>query len=230
MASPVSRAPNTLLWLGTVILSACAGSTQPGPATSAPPAPRVVADRAAAAPAATTSRAPVASTDDDDPEEADDPATLEPMVTHPDHVPFLKAKVKENDCWQMVSLTGEARQDYATLVEHCGKPTGSIEYAKPGEGALDYVRDKHDTFIVFLRGGLCYRFFGVGDSTIPKLNIVIERNGSLQGEGRADGSVAIINTDKAWCIDSDAEYRFLVQVGGKGHGRYVFGVWARRPT
>jgi hypothetical protein len=145
-------------------------------------------------------------------------------------MPFARAKVKEKDCWRAVALTGDARQDYASLVEQCGKPTGAIEYARPAVGTLDYVRDKHDTFIVFLLGGLCYRFFGVGDASIPNLDILIERNGALQGEDRSSGPVAIINTDKAWCIDSDAEYRFLVQVGREGHGRYVFGVWARPPT
>ena len=216
--------------VGTLMLIACEGSTPTAPAASPPSTPREVGGQNGTTPTVSASRTAPAEDPDDDPEEASDPATLEPVVAREDRVPYSKAKVKEKDCWQAVALTGEARQDYAALVEHCGAPTGAIEYARPAVGRLDYVRDKRDTFIVFLRGGLCYRFFGVGDKSIPSLDIVIERNGSLQGEGRASGPVAIINTDKAWCIDSDAEYRFSLQVGRNGHGRYVFGVWARPPA
>lgn len=212
------------------MLSACASSNTPdSPKTPASQARDLHAQTGvpSGAPANQTQASPEP---DENADEAGDPATLEPVISRDDPLPSFKAKAREKDCWQAVALMGEAQQDYDSLVERCGTPTGSFEYARPAVGTLDSVRDKHDTFIVFLRGGLCYRFFGVGDSSIPKLNIVIERNGSLQGEATANGSVAIINTDKAWCIDSDAEYRFLVQVGAQGHGKYVFGVWARRPA
>ncbi len=215
-----------------------APSTAPRDASNAAQADRRRAEPAAIAPDADR-RAPTATRagagasvddDDDDPAEADDPATLEPLAAAGERLRFSKGTVSERECWQSVALTGEARRDYATLVEHCGKPTGAAEYAKPAIGKLDHRRDKRDTFIVFLRGGLCYRFFGVGDATIPELDILIERNGALQGENRTHGSVAIINTDKSWCMDSDGEYRFSVEVGGQGYGRYVFGVWARPGT
>lgn len=225
----VCRISNLGLWLGTVVLSACAGSTPLPPVTNPPSAPRNLSEDRAGSKAVSATPPPAAQ-DSGGPEEADDPATLEPVVARGERVPFTRAQVQEKDCWQLVPLTGEAVQDYASLIEHCGKPTGAIEYARPAIGTLDFARDKRDTVIVFLRGGLCYRFFGVGDASIPSLEIVIERNGALQGEDRASGSVAIINTDRAWCIDSDAEYRFLVKVGRQGHGRYVFGVWARPPT
>jgi hypothetical protein len=231
MRPAVFRFLNAGFWLSAMMIPACADSSAPVAKTPSSPA-RDVHGPSGANPAGPASR-PAASDSDDadeDTEELGDPATLEPVVSRGDPMPFGKAKIREKDCWQSVALMGKAQEDYDSLVERCGKPTGAFEYAKPAVGTLDYVRDKRDTFIVHLLGGLCYRFFGVGDATIPKLNILIERNGALQGEARANGPVAIISTDKAWCIDSDAEYRFLVQVGAQGQGRYVFGVWARRPT
>jgi hypothetical protein len=81
---------------------------------------------------------------------------------------------------------------------------------------------------VKIQGGLCYRFFGVADATIPDLDILIERsNGDLVGDDKTNGPVAIIDADKNWCMDSDADFRFQVQIKGRGAGNYEFGVWAR---
>jgi hypothetical protein len=242
MRIPVRRLLLVGAVVGTFTLGACASSPTPVMGPSAPEAlsPRPSRQALAAqggvpsAPPVDTepvaAASPALSMDEADPEEAQDPATLEPLLAKGQRPSFSKRTIGERECWQAMALTGEARQDYAALVERCGKPTGSLEYARPAVGRLDHTYDKSDTFIVFLRAGLCYRFFGVGDATIPDLDILIERNGALQGEDRTHGSVAIINTDEAWCMDSDAEYRFLVQVSGEGHGRYVFGVWARPRT
>ena len=90
------------------------------------------------------------------------------------------------------------------------------------------MHDKRDTFDVKIQGGLCYRFFGVADGTIKDLDILIERaNGDLVGDDRTNGPVAIIEADKNWCMDSDGDYRFKVEVDGTGTGNYEFGVWAR---
>ena len=79
-----------------------------------------------------------------------------------------------------------------------------------------------------IQGGLCYRFFGVADGTIKDLDIIIERgNGDLVGDDRTNGPVAIIDSDKNWCMDNDGDYQFKVEVDGPGTGNYEFGVWAR---
>ncbi len=71
---------------------------------------------------------------------------------------------------------------------------------------------------------------GVADGTIEDLDILIEQtNGNLVGEDRTHGPVAILESDKAWCMDRDGDYQFGVKVGGTGTGNYVFGVWARPP-
>ena len=44
------------------------------------------------------------------------------------------------------------------------------------------------------------------------------------------GPVAIIESEKAWCMERDGVYNFLVQVHGEGQGHYVFGIWARKDT
>jgi hypothetical protein len=163
----------------------------------------------------------------DDPGEANDPATLTPIVSTNDRLSFPAEKVGERECWQTLSLSGDALTDFRSLVEHCGTPTGSIEYTKPVVGRLHHRYDRRDTFKIAIRKGLCYRFFGVGDGTIPDLDIIIERDGSLVGSDKTQGPVAIIDSDEAWCMDRDGQLSFHVQVHGEGQGRYVFGAWAR---
>lgn len=141
---------------------------------------------------------------------------------------FPKATVSDRECWQAIRLSGDAKKDYAALVESCGTPTGSVQYVAPIAGKLHHQLDKRDTFAVKIQGGLCYRFFGVADASIPDLDILIERaNGDLVGDDKTNGPVAIIDADKNWCMDVDDDLRFQVQIKGAGTGAYEFGVWAR---
>ncbi len=143
---------------------------------------------------------------------------------------FPAATISEQDCWRSVAVMGSARQDYETILKQCGASTGAVQYVRPTMGHLHHKHQRRDTFVVPIQGGLCYRFFGVGDSTINDLDIVIEERGSLVGDDKTNGPVAIIESDKAWCMDRDGVYSFLVQVHGEGHGQYVFGIWARKDT
>jgi hypothetical protein len=141
---------------------------------------------------------------------------------------FPRATASDRDCWQTVRISGDAEKDYEALVSSCGGPTGSVQYVKPIIGKLHHLHDKRDTFAVKIQGGLCYRFFGVADGSIRDLDILIERaNGDLVGDDKTNGPVAIIESDKNWCIDADGDFRFKVEVDGTGTGNYVFGVWAR---
>lgn len=141
---------------------------------------------------------------------------------------FPKATTTDAACWQTISLTGDAHKDYDALAAACGAPTGSIAYTKPAPGKLHSVKDKRDTYSMHLLGGLCYRFFGVADGSVKDLDILIEqKGGALVGDDKTHGAVAIIESDKSWCMDRDVDYQFLVQVGGTGTGHYVFGVWAK---
>ncbi|MGO9834291.1 MAG: hypothetical protein ACLP1X_08755 [Polyangiaceae bacterium] len=211
-------------------LAACGGSTVP--ANSSPPS-QPSQESAGPTPitaAASTSPPPVAASAEtyDDPGEAQDPATLTPILTKGSKPTFPKATVGEHECWQTVSPSGAARKDYDTIITRCGSATGAIEYVKPALGKLHHKLDKRDTFIVPILGGLCYRFFGVADSTIQDIDILIERpGGALVGEDKTNGPVAIIESEKAWCMDKDGVYNFLVEIDGEGQGNYVFGIWAR---
>src|ERR1700730_1546942 len=129
MRIPVFCVSTLALCTGTAMFSACAGSRPPAPATSpsASATTREVTRQKAATSATSASHTPDAQDADDDHQEAGDPATLEPVVARGDRMPVARAKVKEKDCWRAVALTGDARQDYASLVEQCGKPTGAIE-------------------------------------------------------------------------------------------------------
>lgn len=218
-------------------LAACGGAASPAsaPVASVPAAVLPPQEPAGATPRAAKESASPPSAEAsgdrsayDDPEESQDPATLTPLWRPGERPSFPKATVGEHECWQTVSPTGEARKDYDAVTARCGAATGAIEYVKPATGRLHSKLDKRDTFIVPIRGGFCYRFFGVADSTIRDIDILIERTGgALVGEDKTIGPVAIIESEKAWCLDKDGVYNFLVQIDGEGQGRYVFGVWAR---
>jgi hypothetical protein len=183
------------------------------------PSPAAHAPRAAAT--KDTSRA-----DYDDPGEARDPATLAPTFGQGDHPTFPRATGSEGDCWRGVPLAGDARRDYDALVARCGAPTGAVPYVRAAFGRLHHALDPQDTYLVHVRKGFCYRFIGVADGTIDGVSVVIERDGSLVGEDQAHGPVAILDPDKAWCMDADGDYRFGLRIR-QGDGHYVFGVWAR---
>jgi hypothetical protein len=223
-----------------MLLLECGG--QPGtppaaPSSTAAPTPIVAAapavepqaaspTRAAAAPTAAEAAAAVKAGYD---ESGADPANLTPLFGNGPLPAFPSATANEHECWQSANVSGDARKDYETLVAKCGSTTGSVEYVKPTIGKLHSKHDRRDTFIVPIRGGLCYRFFGVADSTVKDLDILIEKKGGdLVGDDKTNGPVAIIESDKAWCIDRDATYNFLVEIDGEGQGTYVFGVWARK--
>jgi hypothetical protein len=211
-------------WIG-LFCAGCGGAATPSAASpetpSAPPA------NASAPVASSATAGGGAATPYDDPNEAADPATLTPLLARGAHLSFPPQSVSDHDCWQTLALTGDAQKDYRALVGRCGAATGAIEYVKPAEGRLDHQRDRSDTFLLTIRKGLCYRFFGVADATIPDLDILIERDGSLIGADKSSGPVVIIDSDKAWCMDRDEQLSFHVQVHGEGQGRYVFGAWVR---
>lgn len=215
----------------------CAGGAAPPPATAsaaAAPAPAPApqpspqaAPPAAAAPVAPPAPAATGSELYDEP--GADPATLTTLLGKGALPAFPKATIGEHDCWQTLTISGDARKDYEAIIAKCGAATGSVEYVKPAVGKLHSKHDKRDTFVVPIRGGLCYRFFGVADASIKDLDILIEKTGgALVGDDKTNGPVAIIESDKAWCMDTDGTYNFLVEVDGEGQGNYVFGVWARK--
>jgi hypothetical protein len=210
-----------------LLVAACASSPAP-PVAVAHEAPMAVPGPSpVAAPAASTT-ASAAEEAYDDPGELHDPEIMTPLFGKTTRPSFPKATATDRECWQALRLSGDAKKDYDTLVASCGAPTGSVQYVAPVLGKLHYVHDKRDTFNVKIQGGLCYRFFGVADGTIQDLDILIERaNGDLVGDDKTNGPVAIIDSDKNWCMDSDGDFRFKVEVDGTGTGNYAFGVWAR---
>lgn len=206
---------------------ACASQTQ-RPAASAPPATTPASTLSVAVAAAAPATPPPAVEAYDDPNELHDPEVMTPLFTKETRPAFPKATISEHDCWQTIHISGDAKKDFDALVSSCGTPTGSVQYVTPVVGKLHHVHDKRDTFNVKIQGGLCYRFFGVADGSIQDLDILIERaNGDLVGDDRTNGPVAIIDTEKNWCMDNDGDFRFKVEVDGTGTGNYAFGVWAR---
>ncbi len=210
---------------------ACGGSAPPPVQEAPPPAPPPPPAAAAGdAPSPTVAAADaLPSSDDDDPNESADPIVLAPEITRPwDKASFPPKSGDEQKCWQTVQVTGNAQKDFETLIANCGTPMGLKEYVQPAHGHLHSVKDKRDSFSVKLLKGLCYRYFAVGDSGIKDIDILVEKKGGvLVGDDKQTGPIAIIDAGKTWCMTSDVEYLFNVEVDGEGKGKYVFGVWAR---
>jgi hypothetical protein len=166
---------------------------------------------------------------DEDPTESPDPIPMSVEITTPfDRKSFPKKTANDKTCWQTLSLSGDASKDYEQLTASCGAPAGLVEYAKPVKGHLHSGTDKRDTFTLKLQKSLCYRYFAVADNGIKDLDILVETpTGALIADDKQTSPVAIIESDKTWCQDADAEYDFHIEVDGAGAGKYVFGVWAR---
>jgi hypothetical protein len=172
--------------------------------------------------------APAPAADDEDPTESSAPIVMPPLIAKGAHPAFPKATAGDRDCWQNLPLTGKHHSDFDKLVAACGAPTGLLEYAKPVTGHLHHEKDRRDTYRVDLRGGLCYRYFAVGDLGITDMDLIVETtSGAIVATDELKGSVAIIDSSKVWCQADDATLDFHVQVKGTGAGKYVFGVWAR---
>lgn len=222
---------HTRVHLAWFVLAACGGSQAPvaapssssasaSPPTTAPP-PADASSGAAAAPSAAPAEAEYVDAETD-------PTTLTPLFEKGSRPSFPPATASAATCWQTIGLSGDAQKDYEQLAGKCGTPTGAVAYVKPAAGKLHHLKDKRDTYLLHLQGGLCYRYFGVADGTVKDLDILIlQAKGALVGDDKTQGPVAIIESDKAWCQDRDVDYQFAVEVDGPGTGRYVFGVWAQ---
>lgn len=222
---------STLLWslgFGCAVVLGCGGSPPP---PAAPPAPSSTGSLPIASESTPPTPPPAASVAPADADYVDvetDPTTLTPLFDKGSRPTFPKATGNAATCWQTVSLSGDAAKDYVQLASKCGTPTGAVAYVKPAAGKLHSVKDKRDTYLLHLQGGLCYRYFGVADGTVKDLDILIlQAKGALVGDDKTTGPIAIIEMDKAWCQDRDVDYQFAVEVDGTGTGKYVFGVWAQ---
>jgi hypothetical protein len=224
-------------------VAGCGGSAAPqattpdpaaaGPAVPATPEAPSASTTGASAPQASASAAhPTGPVADGayDVVHGRDPIQLKPLFDKTNIPTFPPATASELECWRTTAIVGTARKDYETLLAKCGSATGAVQYTRPAIGHLHHKHQRRDVFVLPIQGGLCYRFYGVGDATIVDLDILIEQRGALVGDDKATGPVAIIQSEKAWCIDHDGVYNFLVQTHGEGHGQYVFGVWARKGT
>jgi hypothetical protein len=220
--------------LASLGLVACGATPEAPPAT--PTAPAVASaphESAAAAPAASAPAVVAAAVDTsdvhEDPNEVSGTIPMAPQVAKSTpKSKFPKASVTDRACWEGIGLTGDHAKDYAEIIAKCGGPTGLLEYAHPVSGKLHHKHDKRDSYSLKLAGGLCYRYFGVADGGITDLDILIEKpNGALVADDKTSQPVAIIESDKPWCLDQDAEYNFQIEVDGVGKGGYTFGVWAR---
>ena len=215
-------------------IAACGGKTNP-PATADNPGSASAAPAASTPPSATAS---AASKEDpssgeakyEDPEETalGSTVTMTPLIDKKTKAKFPKKTVGDKDCWQGTALAGDAKKDFDVIIQKCVSPTGLIEYAKPVMGKLHHKHDKRDTYKLKLMGGMCYRYFAVADGSVTDLDILVTKpNGALVADDKTTHPVAIIEFEKAWCMDDDAEYDFHIEVDGPGTGRYVFGVFVK---
>jgi len=239
---------HTLVLAGiTTVLFACGGASTPAPTTaSSSPTPHVAptgdspsSSSSGASPTETAQRdatpAPASTGPVKDSDWAD---TIEAPggVTTPTPLfakgmaksKFPKKTIGDKECWEGSAVSGDHRKDYEMLIKKCGAPTGLLEYVKPIVGKLHHKHDKRDTVKLKLYGGMCYRYFAVSDSGIKDLDILVMKpSGALVADDKTTHPIAIIEFDKSWCMDEDAEYDFHIEVDGEGTGSYTFGVWAK---
>ena len=200
------------------------------PATASTATPAATAT-AATAPTPPKDPAPAAKNGYEDPIEAEHGATITMTPLLAKNAPkstFPKRTIGDKDCWQGTALAGDAQKDFDAIIEKCGSPTGLAEYTRPVMGKLHHEHDKRDTYKLKLVAGMCYRYFAVADSGVKDLDILVTKpNGALVADDKTSHPVAIIEFDKSWCMDEDAEYDFHIEVDGVGTGHYVFGVWVK---
>ena len=162
-----------------------------------------------------------------DPNEKEGVFDLEPLVPKGAKTAFPKQTVTDHDCLKELSFSGKHQADFKTLLDKCGTPTGMLEYVKPHEGRLHAKHDKRDEFRVKVQKGMCYRYFAVADDGIKDIDIIVLKKGALYAMDRTEHPIAVIDTDKLWCVDEDMELQFNIEVDGRGAGGYTFGVWTR---
>jgi len=152
---------------------------------------------------------------------------LEPLLQKGAKTQFPKQSVADHDCLKELSWSGKHQADFKTLIEKCGTPTGMVEYVKPHEGRLHIKHDRRDEFRFKVQKGMCYRYFAVADDGIKDIDIIVLKKGALYAMDRTEHPIAVIDTDKLWCVDEDTELQFNIEVDGRGAGGYTFGVWTR---
>jgi len=210
-----------------------------GGSAPTPAAPTDAKPAAADAPAATGAATPAADAPPADkhsvaeaaphvdPNEKDGAIELAALVDKTKKPAFPKQTVGDHDCLKELAFTGHHQADFATLVGKCGTPTGMVEYTKPAEGRLHAKHDKRDEFKLKVQKGMCYRYFAVADDGIKDIDIIVLKKGALLAMDKTEQAVAVIDTEKLWCVDEDMELEFNIEVDGRGAGGYTFGVWTR---
>lgn len=223
----------TLLLLPSVVLAVGCGSPK-GPDTA--PLSAKVPTAPSAAPAPSGSAAPAAKDKHElaeeaahvDPNEKEGPIELAPLVTNPAKTVYPKATIGDHDCIKDgLEFTGKHQVDYKALIAKCGTPTGLVQYTQPHEGRLHATHDKRDHFVFKVSKGQCYRYFAMADDGIKDIDILVLKNGALIATDRTTHPMAIIDSDKPWCVDEDMTLDFAIEVDGRGAGGYTFGIWTR---
>ena len=217
---------SSLLLVG---LAACGGAKPPAP-PSTPPADSAASVAAADAgpPAPPMDKQEAAEAAPHvDPNEKEGAIELTPLVDKAKKPAFPKQTVADLDCLKNLSFTGHHEADYATLIGKCGTPTGMLQYTQPAEGRLHAKHDKRDEFTLKVQKGMCYRYFAVADDGIKDIDILIMKHGALMATDNTEQPVAVIDTEKLWCMDEDLNLEFKIEIDGRGAGGYTFGVWTR---
>ncbi len=208
------------------------GGSPPSPATAAAkPAPDpagAVAPSGPSADAPPSDKHSIAeAAPHHDPNEKEGPIDLVALVDKAKKPAFPKQTVGDHDCLKELQFNGHHQADFATLIGKCGTPTGMLEYTKPAEGRLHAKHDKRDEFTLKVQKGMCYRYFAVADDGIKDIDIIVLKKGALLAMDKTEQSVAVIDTEKLWCVDEDMDLQFNIEVDGRGAGGYTFGVWTR---
>lgn len=229
---------NSIAYVGLALVTGAlwgCGSSNPAPPKDPTPKPADTATPASTGTGATSDAKPAPDKHDlaeqaehIDPNEKSEPIDLAPLVAKgTPKSAFPKQTVGDHDCLKELQISGKHKVDYEFIVGKCGTPTGMLQFTKPAEGRLHAKLDQRDEFRLKVFKGMCYRYFAVGDDGIKDIDIIVLKKGALLATDKTEQHIAVIDTDKLWCVDEDMDLDFKVEVDGKGAGGYTFGVWTR---
>lgn len=142
-------------------------------------------------------------------------------------VQWPEQTVGDRECWDQMRTTRKHVDDYDALVARCGRPTGMLAFSKLQQGELG-PDHKADVYTIKVLGGGCYRIFVAADEGVKELDLAFATmDNRIVWSDKSSQSVAVLQWDKALCVDADVQFKLVVALKGAGRGAYGVGVWVR---
>lgn len=128
-------------------------------------------------------------------------------------------------CYDGLSLTGDAMRDLSQMSERCGRRLGLVPVGNPISNHQAGA-DPEQKFTVHLEGGACYRLFGNADGTVDDLDtkLIDDTDRSIVTQDQANDNHPVLDPDGPFCVTHTGTYSLIVSVI-RGDGRYAVQLW-----